>query len=46
MPLMVSSASMILTALYLLLQEVSVMAGRERAGGPGRTAAGTEAVPL
>ena len=46
MPLMVSSASMILTALYLLLQEVSVMAGRERTGGLGRTAAGTEAVPL
>ena len=46
MPLMVSSASMILTALYLLLQEVSVMAGRARAEGLGRTAAGTEAVPL
>ena len=46
MPLMVSSASMILTALFLLLQELAVMAGRARAEGLGRTAAGTEAVPL
>jgi hypothetical protein len=35
-----------LTALYLLLQEVSVMAGRAPVAGLGRTAAGTEAVPL
>ena len=46
MPLMVSSASMILTALFLLLQELSVMTGRAPVAGLGRTAAGTEAVPL
>ena len=37
---------MILTALYLLLQELPVIAGRAPAAGLGRTAAGTEAVPL
>jgi TRAP-type C4-dicarboxylate transport system permease small subunit len=38
MPLMLSSASMILTALYLLLQELPVMAGRAPAAGLARTA--------
>ena len=46
MPLMLSSASMILTALYLLAQELPVMAGRAPAPGLARTATGTEAVPL
>ena len=46
LPLMLSSASMILTALYLLLQELPVIAGRAPVAGLGRTAAGTEAVPL
>ena len=46
LPLMLSAASMILTALFLLAQELPVVAGRVPAAGPGRTAAGTEAVPL
>ena len=37
---------MILTALYLLLQELPVIAGRAPLPGLGRTATGTEAVPL
>jgi len=46
LPLSLSAASMILTALYLLLQELSVAAGRARGADLGRTATGTEAVPL
>jgi TRAP-type C4-dicarboxylate transport system permease small subunit len=46
LPLTLSAASMILTALYLLLQELPAIAGRAPATGPGRTATGTEAVPL
>lgn len=46
LPLTLSALSMILTALYLLLQELPVIAGRASQPGPGRTATGTEAVPL
>ena len=46
LPLTLSAASMVLTALYLLLQELSVIAGRARAADLGHTATGTEAVPL
>ena len=46
LPLTLSAASMILTALVLLLHELPVIAGRAPAAGLGRTAAGTEAVPL
>ena len=45
LPLTLSAASMVLTAIYLLLQELTVIAGRARRQ-PGRTATGTEAVPL
>ena len=40
------AASMILTALYLLLLELPVIAGRAPVAGLGHTATGTEAVPL
>jgi len=46
LPLTLSAASMILTALYLLLQELPVIVGRAPLPGLGHTAAGTEAVPL
>jgi TRAP-type transport system small permease protein len=46
LPLTLSAASMILTALYLWLQELAVIAGRAPVAGLGHTAAGTEAVPL
>lgn len=46
LPLTLSALSMILTASYLLLQELSVLAGRARGAALDRTAAGTEAVPL
>ena len=46
LPLTLSALSMILTASYLLLQELLVIAGRQPAAGLGRTAVGTEAVPL
>ena len=46
LPLTLSAASMILTALYLLLEDLPVIAGRPPARGLGGTAPGTEAVPL
>ena len=46
LPLTLSAASMILTALYLLLLELPVIAGRAPVAGLGHTATGTEAVPL
>jgi hypothetical protein len=46
LPLTLSAASMILTALYLLLQELPLIAGRAPVPGLGHTAAETEAVPL
>ena len=46
LPLTLSAASMIVTALVLLAEELTVAAGRARAKGPAHTAAGTEAVPL
>jgi TRAP-type C4-dicarboxylate transport system permease small subunit len=44
LPLTLSSASMMLTSIYLLLLELPVVAGRAPAAD--RTATGTEAVPL
>lgn len=46
LPLMLSAASMTFTALYLLAQELPVIAGRPRMADLGRAATGTEAVPL
>ncbi len=46
LPLTLSAVSMILTALYLLLQELAVITGRARAADLDHTPAGTEAVPL
>lgn len=44
-PLTLSSASMTLTAIYLLLRELPVVTGRARAGATAAST-GTEAVPL
>ena len=46
LPLTLSSASMALTAIYLLLLELPVISGRIPAETASRTATGTEAVPL
>ena len=46
LPLTLSAVSMILTALYLLLEDLPVIAGRAPPRGLGGTAPGTEAVPL
>ena len=47
LPLTLAAASMILTAVYLLLLELQVVAGRARANNlAGTTPTGTEAVPL
>ena len=46
LPLTLSAVSMIVTALYLLLQELPVIAGRVRVTDLGHAATGTEGVPL
>jgi len=46
LPLTLSAASMILTSMYLLLEDLPVIAGRAPPPGLGGTAPGTEAVPL
>lgn len=46
LPLTLASASMILTALYLLLVELPLVAGRASAADAKGVAVGTEAVPL
>jgi TRAP-type C4-dicarboxylate transport system permease small subunit len=46
LPLTLSAASMVVTTVYLFLQELQTLRGRAPLPGLARTAAGTEAVPL